>query len=75
MRERIALAVLVFFATCAFAAPKNVKQLPSSTGIVITSSFGFYIQGDGISTTFNLTPWSIPQGGGSPNIPLFHLWV
>jgi hypothetical protein len=36
---------------------------------LITSFFAFNIQGDGISTTFNITPWTIPQGTSGPNLP------
>jgi len=63
------------FGICAFAANKKVKQSPSSTGILIASTFDFTILGDGISTTFNITPWRIPQntGTGAPPLPLLPL--
>lgn len=72
MRTRILVAMLlVSFSACAFAANKNVKPSPSSTGILITSGFGFSVLGDGISTTFTINPYRIPQNGGAvPLLPL-----
>jgi hypothetical protein len=75
MRTRIALAVLLSIATCALAALKNTQQPPSSTGILIAYVFGFDMQGDGISTTFTLTPSRVPpiyvdSGANYPNLPL-----
>lgn len=67
MRARVVIVLLVVsFSTCAFAANKNVKQPPWSTGILIASTFDFTLVGDGISTTFNITPRKIPQNK-SPN--------
>jgi hypothetical protein len=76
MRTRILVAMLlVSFGTCAFAANKNVKPSPSSTGRLITSAFNFSILGDGISTTFTINPYRIPQNTGQgvaalPFLPL-----
>jgi len=71
--KRIAIAVLMFSSICAFAAPKNVKSVPS-TGILIGSNFGFTMQGDGVSTTFTVNPWAIPQilayGATLPKLPI-----
>ena len=71
MRARIVIALLLLsFGTCAFAADKKVKQPPSSTGILISSGFNFGILGDGISTTFTINAWRIPQGTPLPFLPL-----
>lgn len=76
MRTRIVVTLLLALGTCAFAAAKKtVVQPPSSPGILIASNFGFTILGDGISTTFTINPWRIPQntGEGTPALPLLPL--
>jgi hypothetical protein len=71
MRKRLVLAVMLFVSIYGFAAQKSVKETTPSTGILILSPFSFNIAGDGISTTFIIAPWRIPQGGngGNPALP------
>jgi len=68
MRTRILVTLLLFsLGTCAFAANKgSAKTSTPSRGILIPVGFSFPILGDGISTSFAITPWRIPQGGGGP---------
>ena len=75
MKTKIALAVLLSFITCAFAAQKSVKKPSPSTGILVASIFGFYLQGDGISTTLTITPARIPQvfANGLATLPKLQL--
>ncbi len=60
MRKMIVIATLLSFCVCASAATKNFKPQPQSTGIVIATLFYFYIEGDGISTTFTFNPRRVP---------------
>ncbi len=71
MRKRLVLAVMLSVALYGFAAQKSAKEMSPSTGILILSPFSFNIAGDGISTTFTIAPWRIPQGGngGNPALP------
>jgi hypothetical protein len=75
MRRTIAIAMLLSFCTCAFAAQRSIKQPPPATGILISVFFGFSIVGDGINTTFDVTPSRIPPNYSSgfasvPQLPL-----
>ena len=74
MKARLVIALLLLsFGTGAFAAEKKLKQSPSSNGILISSTFEFSIQGDGISTTFSINPWKIPQSTGVSPLPFLPL--
>ena len=75
MRRMIVVTMLLTFCTGAFAAQKNVKPQPPSTGIVIANFFNFFIEGDGITTTFTFNPRKVPptylNGTASlPKLPL-----
>jgi hypothetical protein len=75
MRKRLVLAVVLFVAVCGFAAQKSVKDTTPSTGISIVSGFSFTIVGDGISTTFTIAPWRIPQVNTPlPQLPLLGMF-
>jgi len=69
MRKSIALTVLLSFTTFVLAAQKGVRQPPAAGGITIPATFVFFIQGDGISTTFTITPSNIPQNPSVPGLP------
>ena len=74
MRKVIGITVVLSLCLCGFSAPKVSKQSAPSTGILTVSHFAFHIQGDGISTTFNITPQNIPQAVAfAPAIPLLPL--
>ena len=74
MRKGIGITIVLSLCLCGFSAPKVSKQSAPSTGILVVSNYAFQIQGDGISTTFNITPHNIPQvvayGPGVPHLPL-----
>ena len=68
----LALLLLFAYSALAFAAPKASKKSTSSGGILLAASYYFAVWGDGISTSFTLTPWKVPQPPGSaiPRLPL-----
>ena len=70
MRKAIGITVALSVCLCGFSAPKASKQSVTSTGILIVSNFAFAIQGDGISTTFNITPHYTSQSPAIPRLPL-----
>ena len=76
MRIRILVALLLLsLGTCTFAADKgSAKTSTPSRGILIPWGISFPILGDGVSTTFSITPWRVPQAGGGPStLPLLPL--
>lgn len=73
MRKAVGIAVVLSLCICGFAASKASKQPASSTGILIFSTFTFFIQGDGISTQLAITPRNIPQSSVYSNPPIPHL--
>lgn len=75
MKKRLVLAVMLFVSIYGFAAQKSVKATTASTGISIINGFSFNIVGDGISTTFTITPWRIPQVNTPlPRLPLLGMF-
>lgn len=75
MRKLITIALLIAFCTCAFGAAKSVKSQPPSTGIVIAAYFYFYVEGDGITTTFTFNPKRVPPvyANGVASLPALPL--
>lgn len=75
MKKAITLTAVAFLCFGLFARAKSVGK-PEASGIMIVSAFGFRILGDGVSTTFTITPTRVPQIGSGittsevPRLPL-----
>lgn len=70
MRKLLVASMLLLLSGSQIALARNIP-LPDNSGILVVSSFVFSILGDGISTSFKLSPQNVPQAGSSvPNLPL-----